>query len=270
MPLIYEGKHCPGTDRKCRWSTNLQKTREIITDDMVACQICLAHSGGSWTLMELALQLAQLHTLDPDLYFAAIDPAKMPREVFKKVKTHMISIITSSVPESPRMRENQRCEMVRLTLKYLTTTSWVIDCWDRRIKEDNIDIAHIKLAMCTLPETTRGLVLDFLCGDLVSFYMHLCTVKTHAYHTMERPLFWYPDNGYSLLKRNRARNILANVYQHVIDTYHKPKLMRIQKSLIKHSKFIKPNKTMRRRYKECMRIMHLVKAMLQHDAIIVK
>ena len=269
MSLLREDKYCPGVRRKCRWSTSLQYEQEIVRKDKSACQICLAHSGGSWTGEELAKQLAKLHELDPDLYFCACNRSKMPRNIYKQVKEPVIRLISSNVPRTHRRRESRRRELVHSTFKYLTITSWIIDCWDKRIKEDNLDIVHVELALSSLPETTRGLILNFSCGDLMSFYRHLCGVKTNSYHTMERPVFWYKDNAHMVYKRNQSCGIFANMYQHVIDSYHKPKLTRVQDTLKKHRQFMKRNRTMRSRYKDCNKILVLVDIMLKHDVIII-
>ena len=122
--------------------------------------------------------------------------------------------------------------------------------------------------MCTrLPYTMRGLVLDFLCADLDALYAHLCTVKANAYHTLEKPVFWYPRDDWEDVTNAKpdARAMLTGVYSHVVERYHKPKLSRLKRALVKHHKFVKQNKAMRGRTRCCRQVLQILDVMLRHD-----
>ncbi len=270
MPIVYCRKICPGNaGRKCRWSTELQKRPALIRDDALSCQICIAVGGLSgWDAAQLALHLAHLYELDPDLFACA--RTQLPAVAFDSVSAKILNMITSHTPRLKRGREDQRKMILARTLKYLTTTSWVLDCWLRRTKEDTADVVHADLAMYTkLPYTARGLVLDFLCGDLEALYSHLCTLKTKAYHTLERPLFWLPQADFAEAPTTKpsARQILVGVYSHVLDQYHKPKLSKVKSALVKHNNFVKRNRSMRGRVKNCNRIFQILDVMLSHDVV---
>ncbi len=245
----------------------MQKRPQLIRDDASLCQVCLAAGGGSgWNGTQLSLHLAQLYKLDPDMFAWA--RGQLPATVFDTVRALTLGVITSSMPRLKRGREEQRKVALASTLKYLTTTSWVLDCWLQRTNQDTIDLCNAELAMYTaLPFTARGLVLDFLCGDLEAVYSHLCTLKTKAYHTLERPLFWHLRADFVDMPAAKpsAREILTGVYPHVLDHYHKPKLAKIRKALVKHHSFVKNNKSMLTRSKNCRRILQILDVVLSHE-----
>ena len=69
-----------------------------------------------------------------------------------------------------------------------------------------------------------------------SLYMHLCTVKSSAYHSMEKPIFWWPIGDW-LTNGNAqadARRLRIGMYVHILEMYHKPKLRALKLALIRH------------------------------------
>ena len=124
-------------------------------------------------------------------------------------------------------------------------------------------------SIAKLPYTARGLVLDFLCGDLEALCSHLCTLKTKAYQALERPLFWHPQADFLDMPAAKpgAGQILIGVCTNVLDHYRKPKLSKVKSALVKHNSFVKRNLSMRNRVKNCNRIFKILGIMLSHYVV---
>ena len=271
MPIVYCRNICSGNgDRCCRWSTELQEQPATIRSDAVACQVCLAQAGGAWQELDLAVQLVSLHELDPNLYSLAASGFVMSRTTIEALTQRILDVMVSTVPKLKRTREHRRQFMLANTLKHLTAESWVLDGLERKTREDTKDFSHATVAMRgKLPYTAIGLVMDYLCGVLMPLYSHLCALKTNTYHTLERPIFWYPkhDFEYSSIHNPGTLQTLVTVYSHVLDHYHKPKLARIKSTLVKHYAFV-TNHAMSGRVNQCASLLILLDRMLRHEVVI--
>ena len=244
----------------------MQQQPATIGYECRACEICLAHNGGNWSAPKLALQLTELHALDPDMFDAAWSRhVDMPQR--KMVDVQMFDIMIGTVPVLHRAREDQRKELLATTWNYLTAASWNLDCWIQRIKEEAKDTKHIELMKYKLSNTTRGVILDFLSIDLLSLYKYLCTVKTNSYHTLERPIFW-PSKYEFDATHEKTKQMLVDMLQYVIDNHHKPYLARIKNMLTTHGKnceFVDGNLWTKGRIKQHDEVVQLLKKMLHHN-----
>ncbi len=167
-PLFYCDKVCPGVvpRNECRWSTELQKLPAKVRSDAVSCQVCLAMAGGRWEPAGLILQFAGLYRLDPDMFDGARHA--IPAAAFELASAPVMHTLLSNIPPLRRLREEQRRACLARTLDWLTSASWILDCWRVRTAEDTRDLCRWEVASRKhLPIPVRALVCDFLCGDLV-------------------------------------------------------------------------------------------------------
>jgi hypothetical protein len=270
MPIVYCRKLCPGKNgKKCKWSIEVQRRAAKIRDDADFCEICLA-CDSDWDLPQLSLQLSHLYSLDPDIFHAA--RRKMPPSVFDSVGPMVMAALVSSVPHSKNAREAKRRTYLTSTLSQLTQASWILDCWRRKVEEDTRDICNMEVAMqLTLPFTTRGLIIEFICGNLDALYGYICKMKSNTYHTLERPIFWHPMRDWVIPNdKSNARTMLIGVYSHILEYYHKPKIRRLKRSIVTHNQLIKKIQSLECRSKRCLRLLHILERMLElHVEIIV-
>ena len=270
MPIVYCRKLCPGKNgKKCKWSIEVQRRAAKIRDDADFCEICLA-CDSDWDLPQLSLQLSHLYSLDPDIFHAA--RRKMPPSVFDSVGPMVMAALVLSVPQSKNAREAKRRTYLTSTLSQLTQASWILDCWRRKVEEDTRSICNMEVAMqLTLPFTTRGLIIEFICGNLDALYGYICKMKSNTYHTLERPIFWHPMRDWVIPNdKSNARTMLIGVYSHILEYYHKPKIRRLKRSIVTHNQLIKKIQSLECRSKRCLRLLHILERMLElHVEIIV-
>ena len=195
----------------------------------------------------------------------------MPRLVFDTASAMVMGWLVSTVPHQKSSREAKRRTSLTTALNHLTQASWVIDCWQRKINEDTRVLCNMELAMGSiLPFTTRGLILEFTCGNLDSLYGCVCRVKSNSYHILEKPMFWHPQRDWVIPNdKSNARSILIGVYSHVLERYHKPKIRRLKRVIDVHSKFVDKNPWMQNRSKGCRRLLHLLESMLGQQVEII-
>ena len=143
-----------------------------IPNDAAACSICLAMSGRVFRDVHLALQLASLWRLDPEMCRAA--RRGLPEDVLERVTPAALHFLVSDVPRGPRARETARRQLMDKTLNILTRGSWLVDCWSKRVASDTKTACSLRIAAARIPFTSRSLVNDYLCCDLVALHNHLC------------------------------------------------------------------------------------------------
>lgn len=132
----------------------------------MSCQVCLAIAGGRREPAGLILQLAGLYRLDPDMFDGARHA--IPAAAFELASASVMHTLLSNIPPLRRLREEQRRACLARTLDWLTSASWILDCWRVRTAEDTRDLCRWEVASRKhLPIPMRALVCDFLCGDLV-------------------------------------------------------------------------------------------------------
>ena len=270
MPVIYCNKLCPGKNgRKCKWSTEIQRRPARIRDDADFCQVCLACDKGEWEFAKLSLQLSHLYSMDPDIFHSA--RRQMPLSVFDGVSALVMATLVSTVPHQKNAREMKRRTFLINTLGHLTEASWILDCWRRKVLEDARNVQNMELAMpSVLAGTTKGLIVEFMCGSLDVLYSYICQVKANSYHTLEKPIFWHPTRDWVVpCEKASARTMLIGVYKHILEYYHKPKIRRLKQVIVLHDHFMKNYQPLVSRSRGCRRLHHILERMLEKQVEII-
>ena len=88
------------------------------------------------------------------------------------------------------------------------------------------------------------------------------------YHTLERPVFWYPLSDWSVPYFPDVRKMLAGLYPHLM-CHHHSKIMPLRATLVRHKHFVKKlGSNLRER--QARRIVRLLDHMLQHRPCILE
>jgi len=197
MPLVNCRKLCPGNaGRKCNWCTDIQRGALEIKDNVALCEICLASVNGKCDIAQLFLRLALLLPLDLDLFCEA--RREMPTLVYDSVGVMIMVNLTSLMPYQKSAREMQRRTYLMRALNYLTEDLWKTDSWHIRICKDTMDLCKVEVLMrAILPFAVRGMIANFLIGNLDALYGCICKVKVNL-STCYRSLFFCTLGGTGL------------------------------------------------------------------------
>ena len=88
---------------------------------------------------------------------------------FDAASTYVMNALISDISPMSRLRESQRRACLSKTLDWLTSASWIIDCWRFGTSAGLKDLCTWEVATkrC-LPTAIRGSVCDFLSIDMVT------------------------------------------------------------------------------------------------------
>ena len=270
MPIVHCNKYCLGNNgKKCKWDTEIQRRPAKIRDDADFCQICLVRANGEWEISQLSLQLFNLYLLDTDIFHSA--RRQMPLSIFDGVSVLVMAALVSTVPLQRKAREIKRRHLLTSSLNHLIESSWMIDYWWRKVFGDTCNVCYMELAMrSALPFAVKGLVIEFLCGNLDIIYGQICKVKGKCYHALENPIFWYPIREWVVPSdTSHVRTMLVRVYIHILEHYHKPKILRLKQAIVAHGDFIKQNYMLKSRSKRCQRLQNILECMLEKHVDII-
>ena len=122
-----------------------------------------------------------------------------------------------------------------------------------------------ELAMpSVLAGTTKGLIVEFMCGSFDVLYSDICQVKAKSYHTLEKPIFWHPTWDWVVpCGKAFGRTMLIGVYKHILEYYHKPKLRRLKQTTVLHDHVMKNYEPLGSRSKGCRRLHHILEWVLK-------
>ncbi len=104
---------------------------------------------------------------------------------------------------------------------------------------------------------------------LDAIYARICTVKVAAYHSLGKPIFWWPRGDWGVPPSSTrpprdTRTLLVGVYSHVLEEYRKPKLASLKRALVRHHQHVKRNWCLRQRKKRCQCLLQVLDCMLGH------
>ncbi len=208
MPLVMLNSLCPGVRSfACTWSVDVQQLQCNTACHAPICSVCAAVHRLPFSKRGLAHQLAQLYSLDIDLFQQA--RRQLPPQIATEATKNALDNIAKGLPPLRSTRK-------RLQTEALTRATYVV-CRSRfpalseEVRMDDATILAMDVALWKrLPPSIRITLCTYLAPNLSAEYGRICRIKAKGNDVFYKPIFWPILDAQSVEETDADDNDLPN------------------------------------------------------------